>query len=68
MGQLTEKVSHLGRAIEDHSEKLEKIGKDVHGAKVGFWVGVSLIGVAMTFLGWLIQTALSALRVMMSSQ
>lgn len=71
MAQLTERVSNLVDASRTHGQKLDSLAKDlqdvskeVHGAKVGFKVGVAIVGLVVTgsvgFIAWLITKVLPA--------
>ncbi len=74
MAQMTERVDALREASKAHDAKLDKvisevknIGKEVHGAKVGFKVGLFLITAGIAFLAWLIRYVLTPLLSGLSS-
>lgn len=55
LGALTEAVKTLKEQSKSHGEKLEAIGKDVHGAKVGLQWSVAVFVGAVAILGWLLR-------------
>jgi hypothetical protein len=56
MGQLREAVGSLKEQSKSHDEKLDKIGKDVHAAKVVIYLFGGLILGAAGFIAWLVNT------------
>jgi hypothetical protein len=56
LGELTEAVKSLKEQSKSHGEKLENIGKDVHGAKVAMRV-IAAIGAALVaVVGWILKS------------
>jgi hypothetical protein len=58
MGKVTEAVESLKGESKTQGDKLEKIGKDVHAAKIVLSVVGGLIVLAAAFIGWTINTGL----------
>jgi hypothetical protein len=58
LGKLTEAVESLKEKTNHHGDKIEQIGKDIHGAKVALYVVGIIVAGAVAFLGWAITTLL----------
>jgi hypothetical protein len=61
MGKLNEAVESLKTQSKSHGEKLEKIGNDVHAAKVVVGVVGTLAAAAIAFAGWVLKAYLDYL-------
>lgn len=61
MGKLSEAVESLKLQTKSHGEKLERIGNDVHAAKVVVSVVGALILAAIGFVGWVAKAYLDYL-------
>jgi hypothetical protein len=58
LGGVENAIKHLEGTTKDHGDKLDKVGKDVHAAKVVMSFVGGLIVLVGGFLGWTINTLL----------
>ena len=65
---LNQRIDHLAEGTQENSEKLEKIDREIWGAKVGFVVAVAIISGVVALAGWLISPAIRLLPTLMSGQ
>ncbi len=62
MAVIAERVDNLREASRTHSEKLDKIEKDVHVAKVALYVGAAAVTLGAGIVVWFINQAMQILR------
>ena len=68
MGRVEERSKAQGEKLTEVAKELEKISRDVYGAKIGLWLVGSIIILTASLLGWFINNALTVLRILLSSQ
>ena len=67
MGRVEERSKAQGEELKKAAEKLEKVSRDVYGAKVSLWIVGTIIVLSTSLLGWLINNALTVLRIFLPS-
>ena len=68
MGRVEERSKAQGEELKKVAEKLEKVSEYVNGAKWAFWAAAGVITVVGGILAWSVNSALTVLRIFLSSQ
>ncbi len=62
MAQMTERVESLREASKSQGDKLNKVAKDVHSAKVVVWLVGGILAIIGSVLVWFMNQGMQILR------